>query len=114
MRLLEWNSGDKPPPYAILSHTWGPADKEVVFKDFESNTAKGKPGYDKILFCGTQAQADHGKFKYFWIDTCCMNKENASELQESLNSMFKYFSATPVPWEAAFRSSRWFARGWTL
>ncbi|KAF2675931.1 hypothetical protein K458DRAFT_469949 [Lentithecium fluviatile CBS 122367] len=46
---------DEPiPPYAILSHTWGP-DTEVAFDELTNGSGKDKPGYEKIRFCGEQA-----------------------------------------------------------
>lgn len=119
------------PPYAILSHTWG--DEEVLFKDLEAGTEDGtarkKAGYTKIQFCGDQAWRDG--LKYFWIDTCCIDKSDASELQHALNSMFRWYRGaakcyvylTDVStcslddkssWELAFKASKWFTRGWTL
>jgi hypothetical protein len=74
--------------------------------------------------------------QYFWVDTCCIDKSNAVELQEAINSMFRWYqnavkcyvylsdvsikkrkatdSFTEYTWEPAFRSSKWFTRGWTL
>ena len=86
MRLLKRNNtgefgltddfvGDDIPRYAILSHTWGVAAEEVSFKDMMhmGGTGKSKPGYDKIRFCGEQAR--HDGLQYFWIDTCCIDKD---------------------------------------
>ena len=138
MRLLELDgtgklslverSGDKIPEYAILSHTWGPAGEEVTFEDLMNNTGRHKPGYDKIKFCAKQSDQDG--LKFFWVDTCCINKANFTELSEAINSMFRwyreatrcyvYLSDAPDPKdptstiESAFPKSRWFKRGWTL
>ncbi|KAK5658021.1 hypothetical protein OQA88_2575 [Cercophora sp. LCS_1] len=119
------------PPYAILSHVWGP--EEVTFKDMVDGTARNKAGYAKIQFCGDQAWKD--QVQHFWVDTCCIDKTNSTELQTAINSMFRWYSnATrcyvyltdiPVPgigtdeesessWEPAFRAHKWFTRGWTL
>jgi hypothetical protein len=47
------------PPYAILSHTWSQQDdEEVTLQDVKERTWEGKPGYQKILFCGQQAKRD--------------------------------------------------------
>jgi hypothetical protein len=113
------------PRYAILSHTWGPDTEEVNFKDMMDGTAKSKPvGYGKIRFCGDQAKRD--KLQYFWIDTCCIDKSSSAELQEAINSMFRWYRdadkcyvylsdvASQLAWESCFRKSRWFTRGWTL
>jgi hypothetical protein len=55
--------GDNIPRYAILSHTWGPDNEEVTFKDFLggpcSESAKEKRGYGKLEICMQQANQDH-------------------------------------------------------
>ncbi|KAF7571097.1 HET domain containing protein [Pyrenophora tritici-repentis] len=88
------------PEYAILSHTWGEDKDEVTFDDITKGTGTTKIGYRKLQFCAEQA-ALH-KLYYFWIDTCCINKDSSTELQEAIISMFKC------------RASRWFKREWTL
>src|SRR5271170_5421160 len=142
MRLLERKSdgefgltefwGDNIPRYAILSHTWGA--EEVTFKDLMDQTGKSKGGFNKIRFCGEQAANDG--LKYFWVDTCCIDKSSSAELTEAINSMFRWYRNAvkcyvylsdvstlrhfenddlPRPtWKLAFRKSRWFTRGWTL
>jgi hypothetical protein len=121
------------PPYAILSHTWGDDDDEVIFDDLEKGLGKSKFGYTKLQFCGNQARKD--KIDYFWVDTCCINKANHAELSEAITSMFRwyrdavrcyvYLSDVPTrigadndeieqAWQSALRDSRWFTRGWTL
>ncbi len=146
MRLLERKpdgdlifreSTDKDvPAYAILSHTWlANNNEEVSFQDVEAGTGKGKSkaGWEKIQFCADKAEADD--LRYFWIDTCCIDKKNAVELQEAINSMFRWYQnaakcyvylsdvsttkrklsqLSDYAWESAFRESRWFKRGWTL
>ncbi|KAF2110980.1 hypothetical protein BDV96DRAFT_552710 [Lophiotrema nucula] len=120
------------PAYAILSHTWG--NEEVLFQDIEANADKSKlvskAGWRKIQFCAEQAAANG--LQFFWIDTCCIDKKNAVELGAAINSMFRwyqnaarcyvYLSDVSKPdransewaWKEAFRTSRWFTRGWTL
>ena len=142
MRLLELkDSGefsltknliDNIPPYAILSHTWGADEEEVTFQELTEGTGGSKVGYRKIQFCGDQAA--HDGLRYIWVDTCCINKADNSELSEAINSMFRWYrNATKCyvylsdvsinsphdhfsqsTWEPAFRKSRWFTRGWTL
>jgi hypothetical protein len=85
--LTEFFEGDIPKKYAILSHRWGA--EEVTFKDLTDGTSKGKAGYGKIQFCGEQARRDG--LQYFWVDTCCIDKSNAVELQEAINSMFRWY-----------------------
>jgi hypothetical protein len=117
-------------PYAILSHTWGEDNEEVTFDDLKDGSGKTKNGYKKLRFCGQQAARDG--LQYFWVDTCCINKSNSTELSEAINSMFRWYHKAAIcyvyladvwtkeidlslkPWEAAFANSRWFNRGWTL
>jgi hypothetical protein len=58
------------PQYAILSHTWGPDDEEVVLNDIIEKTGASKPGYVKLLFCAQQAAKDG--LDHIWVDTCCI------------------------------------------
>jgi hypothetical protein len=123
---------DEIPPYAILSHTWG--NEEVTFQDLTNGTGKEKNGHDKIRFCMQQAERDG--LHHVWVDTCCINKTDTTELQHAINSMFRWYTdaavcyvflsdvsiakrkadseSYPSSWEPAFRYSRWFTRGWTL
>jgi hypothetical protein len=144
MRLLKCRPGDgdfelttlddnHALPYAILSHTWT-ADQEVTYRELLEGTGMNKSGYAKLRFCGERAAADG--LKYFWVDTCCIDKTTSDELSTAINSMFRWYQraarcyvyltdvsvldevANPeayrISWEQAFRRSRWFTRGWTL
>ena len=122
---------DSIPSYAILSHTWAADDQELTFHDMTNGCGGNKAGYRKIQFCGHQAKKDG--LLYFWVDSCCIDKSDSAELQSSINSMFRWYQnaakcyvylsdvsagnysqSSEVPWERAFRQSRWFTRGWTL
>jgi hypothetical protein len=118
--------GKNLPPYAILSHTWGADHEELALRDLISGHGTDRDGYRKLLFCGKQAAKDD--LKFFWVDTVCIDKTSSAELQESLNSMFRWYQ-TAVKCYAylsdvsihdtkddlqSFRKSRWFKRGWTL
>ena len=112
--------GDDIPPYAILSHTWGSPDEEVSFQDIQASSGDKKRGYRKILFCGKQA-VDDG-LKFFWVDTCCIDKTSSAELSEAINSMYMWYGAAQVCYAyladvtsiGSLPNSRWFTRGWTL
>jgi hypothetical protein len=142
MRLLQYNSDgnfslteffdNAIPQYAILSHRWG--TEEATFEDLQKGIGRKKAGYEKIRFCGEQARGDG--LKYFWVDTCCIDKSSSTELAEALNSMFRWYrdaarcyvylldvsavkqkagdTSTECTWESAFRDTEWFTRGWTL
>jgi hypothetical protein len=131
-------TGERIPPYAILSHTWKEG-QEVTFADLRELDnaidvdAQNKEGYQKLRFCAKQAEQDG--LDYYWVDTCCIDKTNSQELQEAINSMFHWYQnaekcyvllsdvennsleghgSSRRRWKAAFRKSRWFNRGWTL
>jgi hypothetical protein len=125
---------DEIPPYAILSHTWGKPDEEVSLEDFSKNAGDSKAGYEKARFCGEQAVRDG--LGYFWMDTCCIDQSSSTEVSTAVNSMFRWYhnaercyvylsdvcgtaldtddATCQQLWEAEFRESIWFTRGWTL
>lgn len=128
--------GNGIPPYAILSHTWGP--EEVTFKDHvgRGQDSIEKKGYDKIRGCCRLAESEG--FQYAWIDTCCIDKSSSAELSEAINSMFRWYRDAALCYaylsdvdgsedpaklsdgedqsegSSSFARSRWFKRGWTL
>jgi hypothetical protein len=144
MRLLEYSDGKLSftedlvhniPSYAILSHTWGSNSEEVTYRDIKTATGEKKTGYKKIWFCAEQAKRDG--LRYFWVDTCCIDKFNFTELTGAIASMFRWYREAThcyvylsdvsitghgdqigvqlqAQWESAFRASVWFTRGWTL
>jgi hypothetical protein len=58
-------------------------------QELNNSTSPSKRGYHKIRFCGEQARRDG--LSYFWVDTCCIDKKNAVELQEAINSMLRWY-----------------------
>lgn len=129
--MLEEFPRRPPDDYAILSHTWNSvASAEALYSDIKSNGLAGcpdKPGKRKVEGCCKRAKAEG--FKYVWTDSCCIDKSNAVELGEAINSMYRWYRESvvcyaymeDVPNEdnvldpgAAFSQSRWFTRGWTL
>jgi hypothetical protein len=125
---LEAFVGRTIPKYAILSHTWGTDQEEISFRDVENGrigNAESRP----IKLDGCCKQAMHDGLKYVWIDTCCIDRANSTELGEAINSMFRWYQDAficytylsdvpdgdnPKNLVSAFSSSRWFQRGWTL
>jgi hypothetical protein len=139
MRLLDVHSlklkqfigdvGDGVPEYAILSHVWG--DDEVSFQEMNDNIhisrAPERKGLEKIFQVCDKAKSDG--HDWVWIDTCCIDKTSSAELSEAINSMFNWYrnamicyayladvgsDENPATLASAFRSSKWFTRGWTL
>ena len=145
------------PPYAILSHTWG--GEEISYQEFlaihrlqderyaayhelirlDSTQSTQSSGYTKIQACCKLAAAN--EHEWVWIDTCCIDKTSSAELQEAINSMYRWYEQAEVcyaylcdvqvgpfqvrSWRSKDKSlndgllselmvSRWFTRGWTL
>jgi hypothetical protein len=126
LRLREFIG--QPPPYAILSHTWG--RNEVSIHDFHDvGRRRRQRGFAKIQKACLQARRD--ALEYAWVDTCCIDKSSSAELSEAINSMFEWYRRSEVCYAyledvppsdlvasgmplSAFAASRWFRRGWTL
>ena len=82
-----------------------------------------KVGYVKIRLCADEAKKN--KLEYFWVDTCCINKQSSAELSEAINSMYNWYQGAKIcyvylddvektNWKRTLSKSRWFKRGWTL
>ncbi|KAF9728642.1 vegetative incompatibility protein het-e-1 [Paraphaeosphaeria minitans] len=120
--------------YAPFTTPWGQVNEEVTLEDIIHGTGRDKAGYRKIQLCAEQAVQDG--LEYFWVDTCCIDKENYAELSQAINSMFRWYrdaarcyvylsdvykappnnecGTDPSTWDLEFRKSEWFSRGWTL
>jgi hypothetical protein len=121
---------DEVPDYVILSHRW--SDAEVTFADFSKtpiseaqSQARKKSGFFKVVGACEQGRKDG--YEWIWIDSCCIDKSSSAELQEAINSMWRYYKESnicyvylaDVPnaeagWGESFGNSDWFNRGWTL
>ncbi|KAF9244462.1 hypothetical protein BU15DRAFT_85858 [Melanogaster broomeanus] len=109
--------------YAILSHRWGIVETE--FRDIPSKIHTGNPTpagmeHGKLVnFCKTAKTYDCA---YAWSDTCCINKESSTELEEAIRSMYRWYRDAYVcivylansSSIKDFSSEPWFKRGWTL
>lgn len=131
--------------YAILSHTWGrPEDyNDIVFDDIPSSETfakflkkssklkqwqaairKKKVGFSKITKA-CQIAREMG-MDYIWIDSCCIDKSKSAELNESINSMYRWYQNAKrcivyledlepdSDLKHELENCRWFKRGWTL
>ncbi|KAG1877533.1 hypothetical protein F4604DRAFT_1758062 [Suillus subluteus] len=111
--------------YAMFSHRWSTTiDDEPTYDHIKGEESiydlKTPPGIDKLQqFCKV---ARENQFRWAWSDTCCIDKTNNVELQESIISMFSWYRLSSVTIvylsdvidEESFRNSVWFTRGWTL
>ena len=145
MRLLETNTGrfhyfnsSRDASYAILSHVWqknkdSSLDAEQTFyevRQAQEATARHESvlprlNYKIRRFCAVARDAG---FKFGWVDTCCIDKLNSSEVSEAVNSMFSWYRDAGACYVALpdvdegpestrdqqFRNSVWFTRSWTL
>ncbi|KAI0645336.1 heterokaryon incompatibility protein-domain-containing protein, partial [Trametes meyenii] len=131
--LKYFPSGTDRPRYAILSHCWD--KEEITFADVRKRPllwTRRKPGWRKVKHaCAAVREHKAGgvAIEWLWDDTCCIDKSSSAELSEALNSMFSWYrdawicfaylndvpgGQDPEREGSAFRSSRWFTRGWTL
>ncbi|CAF3556016.1 unnamed protein product [Fusarium graminearum] len=127
--LVFFANEEQTPPYAILSHTW--SNGEVLFQDIKAiptgNDVATKAGWSKIEHACRLALSFG--LRYVWVDTCCIDKSSSAELQEAINSMFRWYEVAQICFAylsdvsasddhtvkgSSFRRSRWFKRGWTL
>ncbi|KAK1829298.1 heterokaryon incompatibility protein-domain-containing protein [Podospora conica] len=125
-RKLESFFGNSIPPYAILSHTWGNDNEELSFADIQRDDP---PAIHSIKVAGCLRQARRDGLRHAWIDTCCIDKTNSVELNEAINSMFRWYEEAKVCYvylaectnpvlpedePGKLPHSSWFRRGWTL
>ncbi|OJA09355.1 hypothetical protein AZE42_05976 [Rhizopogon vesiculosus] len=100
--------------YAILSHRWGTS--EPTFQNLKG----GGAGYKKLREFCTKAK-EYG-CDLAWSDTCCINKESSSELDEAIRSMYRWYRDAYICIVHLAQSEsldtlgidEWFIRGWTL
>lgn len=120
LQIEEFLNSSALKPYAILSHRWE-AD-EVTYQDVLGSQAPAhKAGWAKIREACRVALSMG--YEYAWVDTCCIDKQNLTELTEAINSMFKWYANAAIclaylsdisPGESTIKNSLWFTRGWTL
>ena len=136
--ILEFRD-DEATPYAILSHRWNDpmeVDYEQMVELAKMDKVKRdkirrRLGYKKILDTCMRAESD--KFKWVWIDTCCIDKRSSAELSEAINSMYRWYKNSGRCYaylhdvRGSFPTKKnddkypksngwpeWFSRGWTL
>ncbi|KAL4071503.1 heterokaryon incompatibility protein-domain-containing protein [Scleroderma yunnanense] len=130
------DDGDGKTEYAILSHRWS---DEVDYSEMvdlaklkNRDKIRRRDGYQKILNTCKQAKLDC--IEWLWVDTCCIDKRNGSEVSEAINSMYRWYENSKICYaylhdvEDQFFPTRndsnkfprsngwpeWFSRGWTL
>ena len=81
--------------YGMFSHKWEasePLFKEVIDKDVYQ--LQQSPTHDKLkMFCKI---VRNDGLNWAWSDTCCINQEDPTVLQEALISMFKWYEGSAL------------------
>ncbi|KAF2250968.1 HET-domain-containing protein [Trematosphaeria pertusa] len=115
----------------LVKGTWNPG---TGLPDISDEALMGRYGYAKIV--NSARTAKELGYRWLWCDTCCIDKTSSAELQEAINSMFRWYNESAVclvylndiPPESAifdtqatsevasnaFTKCRWITRGWTL
>ncbi|KAK3053634.1 hypothetical protein LTR09_005378 [Extremus antarcticus] len=110
---------DQRPGYIIASHRW--SEDETTFLAFDADQRTGTKGHRKVLGLCTAVRKLRPDVQWIWIDSCCINKADFTELSKSIPYMYRwYYNAVEcfayledVP-EKEVADSVWFTRGWTL
>jgi hypothetical protein len=108
----------------MLSHRW--EEKEPLLNDIQNKVVYELEAVGGIVklqsFCRIAREAH---YRWAWVDTCCINKNNNTEVQKSLNSMFVWYrhsaltivylsDVSPSSKAGALAKSAWNGRGWTV
>ena len=113
--------------WIMFSHTW--EGREPTLKDVNLVDSVWKldesPLNEKLRqFCRTAREDGH---RWAWSDTCCIDKETSTTLDQSLVSMYSWYEKaaetlvyladvlpSAEPGDFALTKSRWMTRAWTL
>src|SRR6267154_2949263 len=110
--------------YAMLSHRWDPT--EPLLEDIQGGSVFELNSVVVIVklqwFC---KRAHDAGCRWAWSDTCCIDKKNNVELQQSIISMFVWYrySAVTIVYlsdvlpgsnSVTLADSAWNERGWTV
>lgn len=123
LTFAEFHSPDIP-KYAIASHRWS-AGTEATLKSIQEKTDTQSFGYKKVKGFADYMKSNIADLQWLWIDTCCIDQKSSAELQEAINSMFRWYRDAEVCLAflydvstgddlSGFERSNWFERGWTL
>ncbi|KAF2717430.1 TPR-like protein [Polychaeton citri CBS 116435] len=126
VRTFEFTEFHSPgiPKYAIASHRWK-SGTEISLNDVEERKRVSSYGYQKVKGFAEYVRLHLPDVSWLWIDTCCIDQKNNTELSEAINSMFRWYrdaevclaylhDVPGVEDASSFETSTWFGRGWTL
>lgn len=75
--------------YAILSHILDVDSDEITFNHLQNDSDKSKTSDTKIWFCRKQVKKNI--LQHFWVNMCCIDKVNYTELFKAIISMFRWY-----------------------
>lgn len=119
------------PRHALLSHTsWIPSAGRAVLENLDLNRNENAVAeLEHTIIDKACRQAISDGYTYIWVESLCVEKNNAAALSEALNSMFQRYQSAEICYaylgdvasgENAFlpdsesAKSRWFEQGWSL
>lgn len=118
-------SGDRIPPYTILSHTWLEDHEKVTFTKFQKIYLllgwRTLAGAGKTNFLCQHTTQDG--YDWAWLDTCCSDKTNNMELSEAIKSLLCWYRRAQACYvylvnvglqkvNSDMLASRWWSRAW--
>jgi hypothetical protein len=110
--------------YVMLSHRW--EGKEPLLHDIQDKSVYDLNPVDGSVKLQSFCRAAHDVgYQWAWSDTCCIDKNNNVEVQESVNSMFVWYrhsaltivylsDVLPSSVAGGLTKSAWNTRGWTV
>ena len=94
LELVPFENENRLPSYAILSHRWI-GGEEVTYQELIAGKGRDKTaGYAKLQNFVRQAAKDG--HHWCWMDTCCIDKSDRGELNEAINSMYRWYEKSEV------------------
>ncbi|KAF1972086.1 HET-domain-containing protein [Bimuria novae-zelandiae CBS 107.79] len=126
LELKEFYDPKLYPAYAILSHRWKRRKEGGKLIDLEVSCEQLRDGsgcaegLEKIRRACEAIR--EFPVEWIWIDSCCIDKNDAVEHTEAINSMYQWYAESyvciayldDVDAFEDVRNSDWFRRGWTL
>lgn len=107
--------------YVMLSHIRGKSESSL--RDIEGHSVYNLAGGDGLsklqAFCTVVSQRG---YLWAWSDTCCIDRDNVMELQETIELMFSWYRRSAltlvylsdVAEPGSLCRSTWLRRSWTL
>ena len=117
-------TNDRDAEYRVLSQEWSAAGYAFGDQNMAEQQRSSREQSVEKLKRFRNAAASH-KYKYIWLDTCCIDQKNPVELTRAINSMYRWYAEAERCFVYLYdydlkdkprdlTVSKWFTRGWTL